>query len=42
MVLLFRRSALRLSRKSSSGFNSNPFNNDDFMFLPMAILGSTE
>jgi hypothetical protein len=23
-------------------FKSNPFSNNDFMFLPMAILGSTE
>jgi hypothetical protein len=29
-------------RKSSDGFNSKPLSNNDFMFLPMAILGSTE
>jgi hypothetical protein len=32
---------LRLSRKSSSALRSNP-NNKDLIFLPMAILGSTE
>ena len=31
-----------LSKKSSSGFSSKPFNNKDFMFFPIAILGSTE
>jgi hypothetical protein len=34
--------ALRLSRKSSAGFNSKPLSNNDFIFLPTAILGSTE
>jgi len=31
-----------LSKKSSAGFNSKPFNNSDLMFLPIAIFGSTE
>ena len=34
--------AFRLSKKSSSGFSSKPFNNKDFMFFPIAIFGSTE
>jgi hypothetical protein len=39
---LFSSIALRLSRKSSCGCNSKPFRSRDFMFFPMAILGSTE
>jgi hypothetical protein len=34
--------SLRLSKKSSAGFNSKPFSNNDLMFLPIAIFGSTE